>query len=152
MAQHAFMSSGEAQGVKPESATAKECYPLRESVLRPNQPKENWTYVGDDDPNTIHLAVRDSGTIVGVVTLLPEPHPTLPNHKWRLRGMAVVPDHQKQGIGRELLQELQERIQGEGMWCTARRNIEGFYLQHGFVCEGEAFEMNKMPHVMMRTE
>ena len=52
-----------------EEITAKDCYTLRESILRPGQPIENWTFEADDDPRTIHLAIKEDEEIVGVVSL-----------------------------------------------------------------------------------
>jgi predicted GNAT family N-acyltransferase len=134
-----------------EQITAEGCYTLRESILRPKQPRENWTFDTDDDPRTIHLAFMQDQEVVGVVSLLPEPHPEYPDHPWRLRGMAVRADLQGQGIGQQLIQGLRDRVSGDGIWCTARKQVQDFYLQHGFEIIGEEFTMNNMSHVMMLT-
>ena len=131
--------------------TAEGCHILRESILRPNQPRENWTFDTDDDPLTIHLAFMQDQEVVGVVSLLPEPHPEYPDHPWRLRGMAVREDLHGQGIGEQLMQGLRERVSGDGIWCTARKQVQGFYLQHGFEVVGDEFTMNDMAHVTMLT-
>ena len=47
-----------------ERVSAKDCYQLRESILRPGQPIENWTFDADDDPRTIHLAMKQNDEIV----------------------------------------------------------------------------------------
>ena len=82
---------------------AKECYNLRESVLRPGQPKENWTFAEDNNQETIHLAALNSGCVVGVVSLLPEPRNGC---QWRLRGMAVHPEFRGKGVGRNKVKGL----------------------------------------------
>ncbi|MDP7009120.1 MAG: GNAT family N-acetyltransferase [Phycisphaerales bacterium] len=133
-----------------EEVTAQDCYNLRESILRPGQPKENWTFEADDDPKTIHLAAKLNGTIVGIVSLLPEDNNEVFNHPWRLRGMAVLEKYRGQGVGKKLLLELLNRVD-EGIWCTARKHIAGFYSKNGFEIIGEEFTMNDMPHVYMRT-
>ena len=130
--------------------TARDCYHLRESILRPNQPIENWTFEQDDDPLTLHLAMRDGDDIIAVVSILPETHEECPNHPWRLRGMAVQEDLQGQGIGEELLQAVLANLDG-GVWCTARKHVQEFYLKHGFQRVGDEFTMNNMPHVRMMT-
>ena len=130
--------------------TAKDCYLLRESILRPNQPKENWTFEADDDDRSLHMAVKEGEDIVAIVSILPETYEQCPNHPWRLRGMAVQVGKQGQGIGELLLQAVLNEFDS-GVWCTARKNVQDFYLKNGFVIIGYEFTMNDMPHVRMMT-
>ena len=129
-----------------QRVTAEECYGLRESILRPGQPKENWTFDADGDFKTIHLAMKDGEEIIAIVSLLPEEKKGNP---WRLRGMAVKESLRGQGIGHQLLVALLA-IVDEPVWCTARKNVQGFYIKNGFEIFGEEFTMNDMPHVFMR--
>ena len=150
LAKHSFLQGCTVEAMI-EQITAEDCYVLRESILRPNQPKENWTFDTDDDPRSIHLSFMQDQEIVGVVSLLPEPHPDFPEYPWRLRGMAVQAELQGQGIGQQLIQRLRDRVSTDGIWCTARKNIHTFYLQNGFKIVGDEFTMNDMPHVTMFT-
>ena len=126
--------------------SAEDCYKLRESILRPGQPKENWTFESDGDSRTIHLAMKNGdNNIVGVVSLLPEAKEGFP---WRLRGMAVQEENRREGIGQELLNELCSKV-CEGIWCSARKRVQEFYLKNGFETFGEEFMMNDMTHVYM---
>lgn len=129
-----------------ERVTAEDCYGLRESVLRPGQPKENWTFEADDDSRSIHLAMKDDGEIVAIVSLLPEEKEGCP---WRLRGMAVAESLRGQGVGQQLLVALLAMVYGS-VWCTARKNVLKFYMKNGFEIFGKEFTMNNMPHVFMR--
>ena len=133
-----------------EQVKANDCYFLRESILRPGQPKKNWTFATDDDPRTIHLAMKNDNEVVAIVSLLPEKNEDVPNHPWRLRGMAVKHKLRGQGIGQRLLVALIEKT-NDGVWCTARKNVQNFYLQNGFEIYGNEFVMNDMPHVNMKT-
>jgi len=130
-----------------EPVQASDCYHLRESILRPGQPKENWMFDADDDPRTIHLALKNDGEIVAIVSLLPEKKDDC---TWRLRGMAVNQELRGQGVGKQLLIALLNKV-NDGIWCTARKNVQDFYLKNGFERFGEEFMMNDMPHVLMRT-
>lgn len=130
--------------------SAKDCYALRESILRPGQPIENWTFEADDDPKAIHIAIEQADEIVGVVSLLPETHESCPNHPWRLRAMAVREDLQGHGIGGKLIVALMETVDA-GIWCTARKHVAEFYARHGFTQSGDEFTMNNMPHIRMMT-
>jgi predicted GNAT family N-acyltransferase len=129
-----------------DQVSAEDCYVLRESILRPGQPIENWTFEADDDPRTIHLAMKDGEAIVAIVSLLPEVKEGCP---WRLRGMAVKKQLQGQGAGQQLLIALLAMVK-EGVWCTARKEVQDFYLNNGFEIFGDEFVMNNMPHVFMR--
>ena len=133
-----------------EEVTAKDCYELRESILRPGQPIDNWTFEADDDPRTIHLAVKYKSEIIGIVSLLPEKNEEVPNHLRRLRGMAIAENFRGRGVGQELLRTLLSEVE-EGVWCTARKQVAPFYKKNGFEIFGDEFTMNDMPHVYMRT-
>ncbi len=146
MAQFAIMQSCTIKRMLTERVSAKDCYVLRETILRPGQPKENWTFDADDDPRTIHLAMKNGDDIVAIVSLLPEEKSGCP---WRLRGMAVVEKYRGQGVGQKLLIALLEMV-NEGVWCTARKEVQDFYLNNGFEIFGEEFMMNDMPHLHMR--
>jgi len=126
--------------------TAEDCFGLRESILRPGQPKENWIFEADDDPRTIHLAMKQDDEVVAIVSLLPEDKEGCP---WRLRGMAVRENLRGQGVGEELLVTLLGMVD-RGIWCTARKNVQEFYLKNGFEIFGDEFTMNDLPHVYMR--
>ncbi|MBL6996883.1 MAG: GNAT family N-acetyltransferase [Phycisphaerales bacterium] len=129
-----------------ERVTAKDCYGLRESILRPGQPKANWTFDADDNPQTIHLAIKQDDEIIAVVSLLPEEKNGC---QWRLRGMAVKEELRGHGVGQELIAALLAMVD-ERVWCTARKNVADFYLKNGFEIFGEEFTMNDMSHVYMR--
>ena len=129
---------------------SEDCYSLRESILRPGQPKENWIYPNDHHEESLHLGIELSGELVAVVTILPENHEECPNHPWRLRGMAVKQELQGKGIGEKLLISVLKELNG-GVWCTARKHVAAFYSKHGFVQIGGEFSMNNMPHIRMMT-
>jgi len=132
---------------------AAECRPLREAILRPGQPPEAYTYAADEQAQALHFAVKTAkGAVQGVASVLPEARTDGGRESWRLRGMAVLPERRGQGLGRMLLQAVQAVVQqrGGGLWCTARTNVEAFYLAHGFRREGEEFELpGGGPHVLM---
>ena len=131
-----------------ERVTAEDCYALRETILRPGQPRANWTFDADDDPRTIHLAMEDGDEIIAIVSLLPEEKEGCP---WRLRAMAVKETLRGQGVGQQLLISLLAMVD-KPIWCTARTNVKDFYLKNDFTIFGDAITMNDMPHVYMRRE
>ena len=134
-----------------QQVKAEDCYVLRESILRQGQPKENWTFETDDDPRTIHLSMQFDDEIIAIVSLLPEVNPDCEHHPWRLRGMAVKENLQGQGVGQQLLVALLVMVE-DGVWCTARKEVQHFYLKNGFEIFGDEFVMNNLDHVLMRTK
>jgi GNAT superfamily N-acetyltransferase len=103
---------------------------------------------GDDEPATLHLAAyADGAEPVGVVTLLPRAWPARPADEdsdgdHQLRGMAVDPRRQGQGVGSVLLTAALERLAARGatlLWCNARMSAVAFYERGGFRRDGAVF-------------
>jgi ribosomal protein S18 acetylase RimI-like enzyme len=146
-------SSRSAPHIVPVSADAVR--PLRLAVLRPHQGPEEVVWPGDDAPGTLHVGARDGhGELVGVATVVAEPHPDDPRPgDWRVRGMATAPGLRDRGIGRALLQALLEHARASGgarVWCTARIGAAGFYDRAGFVAEGDVLDLPGIgPHLVM---
>jgi AraC-like DNA-binding protein/predicted GNAT family N-acyltransferase len=121
---------------------------LRAVVLRPGRPADTAVFTGDDDPETIHLgAFTDDGRCVGVTSLLRR-------DGLQLRGMAVAPEAQGQGVGAALLHEAHRVAADEGydsLWCNARQSAAGFYERHGWTVESDEFDVPGVgPHFKMR--
>ncbi len=141
----------------PAAAT----YDLRSRVLRPGQPRERAEYAADLQPHAFHLgAFTPSETLVGVASFYHEPMPTSADSPpgqeradWRLRGMAVEPALQGQGVGRALIVAALETLRangGVGLWCNARSTAVPFYSALGFATVGEPFDMPDIgPHSLM---
>ncbi len=129
---------------------------LRHRVLRPHQERDDCYYPGDSDPQAIHLAAFANTSIVAVCTAYPE---ILADQDFlapfRLRGMAVAPTHQKNGVGRLILNDLEARIWSSGgdfLWFNARTSAHGFYQKLGYEVTGDAFEIEPigMHYVMFK--
>jgi GNAT superfamily N-acetyltransferase len=134
--------------------TASETRALRHSVLRPHQPPEAAVYPGDDAGDTLHLALYREGRQLGIASLYREPPPGESlSTAWRLRGMAVLPEFQGQGLGAALLQRCLDHATGNGgtlVWCNARTTAAGFYRALGFSPRGGEFELPGIgPHYLM---
>ncbi|HUS14856.1 MAG TPA: GNAT family N-acetyltransferase [Chloroflexia bacterium] len=121
-------------------------YQLRAEVLRPGAPPEESRYPSDRDPDTVHLGAFVGGRCVGVASFYRE-------NGIRLRGMAVEPERQGQGIGAALIRhgEYLAVAQGQDLWCNARDSAIGFYERLGWVVEGQGFDFpGHGPHHVMR--
>ncbi len=96
---------------------------------------------------------KDGPRVVGCVLLLPdEPEKGV----GKLAQMAVDPQRQREGIGRELCTELERRAFGElgltRLFCHARKGADRFYQSVGWVPEGAEFEEAGIPHIKMVCE
>jgi GNAT superfamily N-acetyltransferase len=144
------------------SIPATATHDLRLRVLRPGQPPERANYAVDAHPGAFHLgAFTAEERLVGVASFYHEafphdatnPHFEAEANDWRLRGMAVEPAWQGQGIGRALIvagiEALQEK-ETNWLWCNARTTAEAFYTALGFNTFGDPFEMAEIgTHYLM---
>ncbi|WP_345770446.1 GNAT family N-acetyltransferase [Blastococcus saxobsidens] len=118
-------------------------YALRAAVLRPDGGA--ITRAGDEHPDTVHLAARLDGAVIGVVRFSPAPCPYRPGSRapWQLRGMATDPAVRGTGVGRALVEHGLARLADLGadlVWCDARTSAVGFYERTGFRVVGEEFD------------
>ncbi len=120
-------------------------YPLRHKVLRPKQPLSSCYYPEDKQESAIHLAALQSQQLVGIASFYREENQDIPSGEaFRLRGMAVEPDIQSQGIGSKLLSQAFDICNKAGadlLWCNARVGAMSFYLKLGFKAVGESFDL-----------
>ena len=75
--------------------------------------------------DTILVAVR-AESLVGVVRLCSEHRVVV------LRGMQVLPNFQRQGVGRALLGECRSRLDDAVCYCIPWSYLEQFYSSEGF--------------------
>ncbi len=132
------------------AVTADDVYPLRARLLLDGD--ENASRLtGDLGQDTLHMAVRREGRIVGVASVCREDHAELaPEAGWRLRGMAIDDSLRGLGFGRLLVRLCAEHARGHGgktMWCTARDSAKGFYEGLGFSREARAIWLPAKPGV-----
>jgi len=134
--------------------SASEVYPIRQQVLRPDQPPEAAVYPGDELESTFHMGLFEEGSLVGIVSLYPEgPEGYELPDAWRVRGMAVLPEHHGRGFGSKLLQACMAYAAAHGgktLWCNARIVARPFYELRGLSIDGEAFDIPGIgPHYRM---
>jgi predicted GNAT family N-acyltransferase len=126
-------------------------FDLRRRVLRAHAPDLPVANPQDEVPGAFHLAVVDDdggGAIVAVGSFSATDGD---RRVVRLRGMAVEPSRQSEGLGGLLLDHAVDRLTRGGdvtlLWANARMPALTFYERHGFVALGEPFEEIGIPHV-----
>ena len=127
---------------------------LRLTILRNNDPTANLNYPGDTAPETGHFGAFQDKQLVGIASVYSEAMAAQPEkHGWRLRGMAVVPEVRRTGIGAQLIERCIQHCadrQGQLIWCNARTSAQTFYEAQGFAIEGKEFELPEIgPHFVM---
>lgn len=140
--------------IEVRRAAADEVRALRLRVLRPGATLEPSAY--DLDPATVHVAAFDSGVVIGCVSVFPNAYEGVPD-AWQLRGMAVDPDYQGQGIGRLVHDAAIEAVKAADaplVWAYGRVSALGFYQLLGWRAVGEEFAYGpaKLPHFTILRE
>jgi GNAT superfamily N-acetyltransferase len=120
-------------------------------VLRPSAPLVPSAY--DADPATVHIGAFVDGVAVGCASVFPAAYDDEPA-AWRLRGMAVSPDYQGKGVGRQVLEAAIAVAAAAGaplIWANARTSALGFYQLLGWRPVGEEFTYGPagLPHYVM---
>lgn len=125
--------------------TAERTRPLRKRVLRPNFSEPQLVFPGDEQDSTFHVGTLINDEVVGIMTVMRDPHPMTRDPAWRIRGMATAPEHQGSGFGRAMIEhgcrEAWSRS-NDAIWCNAREIAFGFYEKLGFTMVGELFEID----------
>ncbi|TGE17811.1 GNAT family N-acetyltransferase [Hymenobacter elongatus] len=129
-------------------------YQLRYQVLRQpwQQPPGSERADDDDHPATIHaLFTAPDGQVAGVARL----HPAAPGQA-QVRYMAVDPTYQGQGVGRQLLDYLEQAARQLGLTeCVlhARESAVAFYQRQGYHLVASSHTLfGSIPHFLMRKE
>jgi predicted GNAT family N-acyltransferase len=124
-------------------------------------PVESVHFVGDFDPDVFHLGLflESTDSPTGVITMLAQNEDESPSHQsacMRVRGMAVSPEFQGQGLGKKLLAEALVVCRDRNtkvLWCNARSHVLAFYKAFGFEeCSEEFFIPHGGPHFKMRLQ
>lgn len=98
------------------------------------------------DGDALHAIALQENAVVGCATALIQ-YKTI-----KIRQMAVEPDLQSRGIGRALMQMLEQHFIAQGrtnFQLSARASAIGFYERCGYQIEGEPFEQVGLPHRLM---
>lgn len=136
--------SGAGPGIDVRPIEAAATRPLRRRILRPGQAEHELVYPGDDAADSLHLGAFDGATLLGVASVFrqsPDGAPPVAT-EWRLRGMAVVPEARRRGVGAALLAACERHARAHGgtrMWFNARVGALPFYVAAGYEVVGEEY-------------
>ena len=137
-----------------QKIASTETYPVRHIVLRAGKPIESCQFQGDELETTNHFGYYINNQIIGVISIFEINNKQfLVQKSFQIRGMAVLPSFQKQGIGEALVKESEKFCTTQKanlIWFNARTTAVGFYQKMGYEIVGSAFEINEVgPHFLM---
>ncbi|RTY87536.1 GNAT family N-acetyltransferase [Flavobacterium sp. GT3R68] len=124
---------------------ASETFSVRHPVLRQGKPIESCRFDNDELPTTHHFGLFINHNLVGAISVFEKRHPLFTDERqFQIRGMAVLEDQQKKGLGESLMKYAEESVKtrnGKLIWFNARITAVGFYQKLGYEITGEAFEI-----------
>ena len=134
--------------------SGEETYPVRHPVLRTGLPLSSCRFDNDDAPTTFHIGLYVGRKLAGVVTILENKHAFFEEeHQFQLRGMAVLQEFQKKGLGQVLVREAEKEVENRGggfIWMNARKVAVKFYEKLGYCVAGDEFIIETAgPHYVM---
>ena len=134
--------------------SAQETLMLRQLVLRPGYPQHYCNWEGDELESTKHIGAFLDSKCIGILSVFKNMTQTSSSQfQYQLRGMAVHPEHQGQGIGKALIIFIENELKAvkcQFLWCNARRSATTFYKKLGFDIASEEFMIQDVgPHYVM---
>lgn len=137
-----------------QKIASTETYPVRHIVLRAGKPIESCRFQGDELETTNHFGYYINNQIIGVISIFEINNKQfLVQKSFQIRGMAVLPAFQKQGIGEALVNEAEKFCttqKADLIWFNARTTAVGFYQKMRYEIVGAEFEINEVgPHFLM---
>lgn len=137
-----------------QKIASTETYPVRHIVLRAGKPIESCQFQGDELKTTNHFGYYINNQIIGVISLFEIDNSLfIAQRPFQIRGMAVLPTFQKQGVGEALVKEAEKFCttqKADLIWFNARSTAVGFYQKMGYEIVGSEFEIKEVgPHFLM---
>lgn len=128
--------------------SAKETYPVRLPILRKGKPIESCHFDGDNLLSTRHFGLFIDNTLIGVASVFRNKNKIFEqNNQFQLRGMAILNSHQRQGLGKDLIQAIENYVtenKGEIIWFNARDVALNFYKTLGYQVIGMPFNIKSI--------
>jgi len=137
--------------------SSKDTFYIRQQVLRAGKPIESCQFDGDDLPTTTHFGLFIDEKLTGVVSVFKNIN-TIFNieNQYQIRGMAVLPEFQRNGLGKELVIHCEaylKNLKATLIWFNARENAVLFYKKLGYNSVGAPFSIADIGiHYVMKKE
>tara|TARA_B100000902_G_C27317215_1_gene922061 strand:- start:4527 stop:4970 length:444 start_codon:yes stop_codon:yes gene_type:complete len=128
-----------------KKVNSNDLLPIRSKILRNNANYDYCKYKGDNLDSSFHIGAYVSNKIVGGVSVIKKKstYKNLTN-SYQLRGMCVLEDFQKKGIGEKILKEAEKHckiLKIKNIWMNARVKAANFYLKLNYIDLGFRYEI-----------
>lgn len=121
---------------------------IREEVFITEQ---GFSYDYDEyDKAAWHIIGYDGDTVIAAARVYP-----LDEKSYKIGRMAVKKEYRGQYVGDLIIKTLQDKIVTLGgieAVVEAQLHAKGFYTYEGYTADGEAFEIEGVPHIRMKLD
>lgn len=121
---------------------------LRSKILRNNLDPNLCRFPGDKEINSFHLGAFNGNTLIGGVSVMKNEckKKELPNC-FQLRGLFVDKEFQHNGIGKTIVNFVENRLRDSGvnyLWMNARESAVLFYLKLNYSNSKISYNINEI--------
>ena len=121
---------------------------LRSKILRNNLDPNLCRFPGDKEINSFHLGAFNGNTLIGGVSVMKNESKKkeLPNC-FQLRGLFVDKEFQHNGIGKTIVNFVENRLRDSGvnyLWMNARESAVLFYLKLNYSNSKISYVINEI--------
>ena len=121
---------------------------LRSKILRNNLDPNLCRFPGDKEINSFHLGAFNGNTLIGGVSVMKNEckKKELPNC-FQLRGLFVDKEFQHNGIGKTIVNFVENRLRDSGvnyLWMNARESAVLFYLKLNYSNSNISYVINEI--------
>ena len=121
---------------------------LRSKILRNNLDPNLCRFPGDKEINSFHLGAFNGNTLIGGVSVMKNEckKKELPNC-FQLRGLFVDKEFQHNGIGKTIVNFVENRLRDSGvnyLWMNARESAILFYLKLNYSNSNISYLINEI--------
>jgi ribosomal-protein-alanine N-acetyltransferase len=121
---------------------------LRSKILRNNLDPNLCRFPGDKEINSFHIGAFNGNTLIGGVSVMKNEckKKELPNC-FQLRGLFVDKEFQQNGIGKTIVNFVENRLRDSGvnyLWMNARESAVLFYLKLNYSNSRISYVINEI--------
>jgi len=121
---------------------------LRSKILRNNLDPNLYRFPGDKEINSFHVGAFNGNTLIGGVSVMKNEckKKELPNC-FQLRGLFVDKEFQHNGIGKTIVNFVENRLRDSGvnyLWMNARESAVLFYLKLNYSNSKISYVINEI--------
>ena len=121
---------------------------LRSKILRNNLDPNLCRFPGDKEINSFHIGAFNGNTLIGGVSVMKNEckKKELPNC-FQLRGLFVDKEFQHNGIGKTIVNFVENRLRDSGvnyLWINARESAVLFYLKLNYSNSKISYVINEI--------